>query len=118
MSSSGNQSGSDDRLNESDHQLLQEKASQAYVPVALVICTEIENHDLFRSMLEELFESIRKPEHVTDTLVANKKLAYADMLAHLAYLKTLPCPSFNTKMNIGFYNKQFIVNEQEYFNIP
>jgi hypothetical protein len=89
------------------------------VPVALVICTEVENHDLFRSMLEELFESIRIPEVVVaDTPVANKRLAFADMLAHLAYLKTLPCPSFNTRMNIGFYNKQFIVNEQEYFNIP
>jgi hypothetical protein len=62
-------------------------------------------------MLEELFESIRSPEVIADTLVANKRLAFADMLAHLAYLKTLPCPSFNTRMNIGFYNKQFIVNE-------
>lgn len=55
-------SGSEDRLNEQDQILLQEKAFKAFVPVALILVTEIENHDIFRSMLEELFESIRRPE--------------------------------------------------------
>jgi hypothetical protein len=85
------------------------------VPVALVLVTEVENHDIFRSILEELFESIRKPEQ---TSADHKKFAFADMLAHIAYLKTVPCPSFNTSLNLKLYNKQFQLNEQEYFTIP
>ena len=62
-------SGSSDRLNESDQELLKQKQTMAYAPIALVLCTELENHDLFRQMLEELFESIRRPEQVTDSLI-------------------------------------------------
>jgi hypothetical protein len=41
----------------------------AYVPVALVLSTEIENHDIFRDMLLELFELIRTPEAVTQKVL-------------------------------------------------
>lgn len=40
------------------------------------------------------------------------------MLAHIAFLKTLPCPSFNTKLNISFFKKQFIIDEMDYMEIP
>lgn len=84
------------------------------MPVALILCTEIENHDIFRYMLKEIFEAIRKPDPLLDKKAGaksdstqtkekdlnvvrlNKHFAFADMLAHLAFLKTLPCPSFNT----------------------
>jgi hypothetical protein len=87
----------------------------------LVICTEIENHDIFRDLLSELFESVRNPERVIDkskNSICNRRLAFSDMLAHLAYLKTVPCPSFNTKLNITFYNKVLTINEKEFEKIP
>ena len=37
-----------------------QKKKIAYVPVAMVITTEIENHDIFRGILCELFNSIRE----------------------------------------------------------
>ena len=40
---------------------MQDKEKVAYVPIAFVISTEIENHDIFRDMLLELFNSIHNP---------------------------------------------------------
>lgn len=68
------------------------------MPVAIVICTEIENHDIFRDILIEMFDSIRDPEAITsDNVVNNKQLAFSDLIAHIAYLKTIPCPTFNSR---------------------
>lgn len=36
-------------------------SEKLYVPIAFVISTDIENHDIFRDILIELFESIRIP---------------------------------------------------------
>lgn len=38
-----------------------EVIEELFAPMALVISTEIEHHDIFRDILIELFESIRKP---------------------------------------------------------
>jgi len=73
--------------------------------------TEIENHDIFRDMLLELFESIREPEAITNHSLQDKILAFADFLTHLAYLKTIPCPSLNAASNIEFFKKTVIINE-------
>lgn len=35
------------------------KRITAYVPVSFVIVSQIENHDIFRSILTEMFDSIR-----------------------------------------------------------
>jgi len=40
------------------------------------------------------------------------------MLAHLAFLKTLPCPSYNTLMEIGLYKSKFIIDEKKYSLVP
>ena len=69
-------------------------------------------------MLEELFESLRRPEQITDSPIQNKKLAFADMLAHLAFLKTLPCPGYNTLMEIAFYKSRFKIDEKKYDLVP
>lgn len=41
------------------------KKEVRYVPVALVITTEIENHDIFRDILLQIFNSITEPAQVT-----------------------------------------------------
>ncbi len=89
-----------------------------------MISTEIENHDIFREILVQLFESIRCPSDLADeNLIKNsfldkQKIAFADFLAHIAFLKTVPCPSFNTKYNIEFFSKTLIMEEQQFFAIP
>ena len=40
------------------------------------------------------------------------------MLAHIAYLKTIPSPGFNTMHRIQLYNKPVKIDEQEIFTIP
>jgi hypothetical protein len=87
------------------------------VPFAFVISTEIENHDIFREILVQLFESIRVPHPLhDDNLIKNtsldkQRIAFADFLAHIAFLKTIPCPSFNTKYNIEFFSRTLIMEE-------
>ena len=97
---------------------MQDKEKVAYVPIAFVISTEIENHDIFRDMLLELFNSIHNPENVTNKVNGNKKLAFAEMLTHVAYLKTLPSPSINSKMLIEFHEKTLILDEPVLYSIP
>ena len=40
------------------------------------------------------------------------------MIAHIAFLKTIPCPTFNSRLQVEFYNKTVIIDEQHYINIP
>lgn len=40
------------------------------------------------------------------------------MIAHIAFLKTVPCPSFNSRFQLHFNNKMLIINEEEYNKIP
>lgn len=87
------------------------------MPFAFVISTEIENHDIFREILVQLFESIRVPPPLHDenliknTSLDKQRIAFADFLAHIAFLKTIPCPSFNTKYNIEFFSRTLIMEE-------
>ena len=89
-----------------------------YVPVAFVIETEIENHDIFRDILTLLFESIRVPEIATQKREDDRKLAFADFLAHIAFLKTVPPPCFDMRYNIEFFTKTLIIDELPFHNIP
>jgi hypothetical protein len=89
-----------------------------YVPVALVIQTELENHDIFRDILLELFESVRTPKQYTSSVISDKKLAFSDLLLHIAYLRTLPVPSFNSTMLVEFHNKTLILEEKPFNTIP
>jgi hypothetical protein len=89
----------------------QREEQVAYVPISLVISTQVENHDIFRDILLELFESIRTPENTTNKVLKDKKLAFADLLTRIAYLRTLPSPSINSKMLIEFRKKTLILQE-------
>lgn len=90
----------------------------AYVPVAFVLSTELENHDIFRDILLELFESIRTPKRYTNKCLQDKKLAFSDVLLHVAYLRTLPAPSYNSKMLVEFRSKTLILQEKSLNRIP
>lgn len=83
-----------------------------------MITTEIENHDIFRDILLQMFNSITEPASVTASQDNDKTLAFAEMLAHIAYLKTIPSPGFNTMHRIQLYNKPVKIDEQEIFTIP
>ena len=37
-----------------------------FAPIAFVIQTEVEHHDIFKEILLSLFESIRKPKAITN----------------------------------------------------
>lgn len=97
-----------------------------FIPIAFVIQTEVEYHDIFREMMLQLFETIRLPlegkdKNATDlkmTFENRRKLAFADFLSHMAFLKTIPCPSFNTLYNISFLNKTLIVEKGPFHLIP
>ena len=96
------------------------ESNRTWVPVSIVIQTECEHHDIFREILISLFELIRVPRKIpnNENMVEHKFLAYAEFIAHIAYLKTIPCPSFNTRFNIEFLGKTLIVNEQMFHKVP
>ena len=72
-----------------------------YVPVALVLETETEYHDVFRQILLSLFDLIRVPENLmTNRIFDNRKMSFAELIAHLAFLKTIPAPVFNSVYHI------------------
>ena len=66
----------------------------------------------------DLFESIRIPENATGDKIQNEKLAFADFLAHIAFLATIPCPDFNTRFNIEFLGKTLIIQEPPFHMMP
>jgi hypothetical protein len=48
-----------------------------------------------------LFELVRVPETLqTVGFRENKYLAYAELVSHIAFLKTIPAPPFNSIYNI------------------
>ena len=83
-----------------------------------MIQTEVEHHDIFKEVLLSLFESIRKPEEICNTKQKDRQLAFADFLCHLAFLASIPCPTFNTRYHIEFFNKTLTVAEPNYDEIP
>lgn len=95
-----------------------------FVPIAFVIQTDVEYHDIFREIMLQLFESIRKPAEgkgkngIKMSLEARRKIAWTDFLAHIAWLKTIPCPTFNTRFNIEFFNKTLVIDEGPFYKIP
>jgi hypothetical protein len=92
-----------------------------YVPVALVLETETEYHDAFRQILLALFDLIRVPPEIyhipvkvpvssaasastpalhNEKIVESRNIAFADLVAHIAFLKTIPAPPFNSVYHI------------------
>ena len=65
-----------------------------------------------------LFESIRVPECVTENEHENIELAFAEFLAHLAFLMSIPCPTFNTRFYIEFFDKTLTLAEPNFDEIP
>ena len=45
-------------------------------------------------------------------------MAFADFLCHLAFLASIPCPTFNTVYHIEFFGKTLTINEPNYNEIP
>lgn len=93
-----------------------------YLPVAFVVVTEIEYHDIFRELSIDLFESVRVPPMLTDknneetkiSFADRRKFAFTELVAKIAFLKTIPCPTFNTKFNIEFHEKTLVINEKDF----
>lgn len=111
-------------------------SDKRYVPVALVLETETEYHDVFRQIMLALFDLIRVPCELfkisngnvpsssdnnintqkdqnnkeqsnverllagNNRLIESKKISFADLVAHIAFLKTLPAPPFNSIFNV------------------
>lgn len=92
-----------------------------YIPVAFCIETETEFHDVFRDILLSLFEMIRVPEVLLSGNIAghaNRLVSFAELITHLAFLKTIPSPSFNTIYNLQFLNQTIVIKENAFDQIP
>lgn len=45
-------------------------------------------------------------------------LSFAEFISKIAFLKTIPCPTFNTRYNIEFFSKTLVINEKPFGTIP
>lgn len=87
--------------------------------MALCVSTETEFHDIFRQILLSLFDLIRVPEPVVQNKAfENRMLAFAELIAHLAFLRTIPAPPFNSVFNVHCLNQVFVFKEQSFDQIP
>lgn len=92
----------------------------------MVIQTEIEQHDIFRELMLDLFESIRVPAEGKDikgneiklSFEDRRTLSFAEFIARIAWLKTIPCPTFNTRYNLQFFSKTLVIDEKPFNKIP
>jgi hypothetical protein len=74
-------------------------SKKKYIPVAFCMETETEFHDVFKEILLALFEMIRVPETLLTGNIAahaNKLISFAELITHLAFLRTIPAPPFNS----------------------
>ena len=79
-----------------------------YVPVALCLETETEFHDVFKQIMLSLFDLIRIPEKYAEMKAnQNRTISFAELVSHLAFLKTIPAPPFNCVYNIYCLNQVF-----------
>lgn len=78
-----------------------------YVPVAFVIQTKVEFHDAFKLILKALYESLKIDD-----------MAFAEMIAHIAYLKTIPAPVFNSEINLHFMDTLINIKENSFNELP
>ena len=66
-----------------------------------------------------MFEEIRVPENVVkNKIFENRRLAFAELVSHLAFLKTIPAPTFNSIYNLYLFNQVFTIKEQTLDQIP
>lgn len=87
--------------------------------MALCLETETEYHDVFRKILLALFDEVRVPENVLNNKIYdNRRLAFAELVAHIAFLKTIPAPPFNSNYNIYMFNKVFSIKEGTIDQLP
>lgn len=45
-------------------------------------------------------------------------MAYADLITHIAFLRTIPAPVFNSEVNILFMNQTFNFKENMFNQLP
>lgn len=93
-------------------------AKKRYVPVAFCIDSATEHHDIFKQILIALYEMIRAPEDLMSRPYYNRIMAFAELISHIAFLKTLPAPPYNSIYNIHFLNQIFTIRETAFDQIP
>jgi len=74
---------------------------KVYVPVAYVLQTETEFHDVYRSILLSIIDVLRTP-CLAQSLTPHQEriVQFSELLTHLAFLKTVPPPPFNSLFRI------------------
>ena len=110
--------GNHEMENEHDQRLQELSENKRYVPVALCLETETEYHDTFRQIMLALFDLIRIPENLVNKIHDNRTMAFAELVAHLAFLRTIPAPPFNSIYNIYCFNQVITIKEQGFDQIP
>ena len=115
----------------------QEKLAKArlYTPVAFVIQSKCEFHDAFKIILQRIYESLQSPKQYPRSIaaafrqqIANKDahiipgisrcMSFAEVITHMAFLRTIPAPVFNSQVNISFMDRLLCIKENSFNEIP
>lgn len=104
-----------------------------YAQIAFVIQSKVEFHDAFKLILTRIYESIKQPKTLANNLVENWYkseeeqrvipqphfcMAFAEIIAHIAYLRTIPAPVFNSQINLLFMDLKINLKENHFTEIP
>ena len=55
---------------------------------------------------------------LNNQIFENRRLAFAELVAHIAFLRTIPAPPFNANYNIFMFNKVFSISEGTLDQLP
>ena len=114
-----------------------EKLAKArlYAPVAFVIQSKCEFHDAFKIILQRIYESLQSPKQYPSSIAAafrqqtarkdahiipgiSRCMAFAEVITHMAFLRTIPAPVFNSQVNISFMDRLLCIKENSFNEIP
>lgn len=104
--------------------------SKWFTSVAFVIQSKVEFHDAFLLILTAIYESLRdtkkQPNHIVKNIKPKSEadannipeihdlMAYAELVAHIAFLRTIPAPVFNSEVNILFMDTKINLKENHF----
>ena len=116
-----------------------QKKKMFYAPIAFVIRSKTEFHDAFKLLLQKIYESLTCPRDFTKSIVldyerrretsnrelfkhlpsdAKKFMSFAELIANIAFLRTIPAPVFNSEATIMFQDVLINLKENSFNKLP
>lgn len=99
-----------------------------------MIESKVEFHDALKFILIKIYESLKNPIQLGEEIIngwnfksdeeqkcipdASMCMTFAEIIANIAFLRTIPAPVFNSSVNIEFMEMKINLKENHFSEIP